>query len=284
MMIVTNIGDLSIRTVIDGALEGAFAGGAASPVVHSHAYYELLLSMDGTMVVELDEGERILLPRDSLCLLPPNHYHRTKDVENSSQLLGIRFSFQQGERKTQPLLYERLLRHTSVMVFAPQPRLCGLMRKIAEEIFSEELGAMACVEALLTQFYVYLLRLWLGELEQKSWALSQMDEKNSRKLLIEDYFHRYYADPISEEHLATQLNLSKRQVNRVLQEIYGKSFRSLLIEVRLRHAAQLLCESDRSVEEIAWAIGYTSLSGFYSAFSRQFGVSAGKYRRQWAKK
>jgi AraC-like DNA-binding protein len=64
-----------------------------------------------------------------------------------------------------------------------------------------------------------------------------------------------------------------------MRRIYGKSFRQVLTEERLNRAAQMLLSSDRSVEAIAAEVGYTSLSGFYSAFRAFFGTTAGQYRK-----
>lgn len=275
--ILTRLGDLVIRTVVE---KHGFEGGDVSPEIHAHAYYELLISMEGEMCVELDDGARILLQCNDICLIPPNRFHCTHRATVAPKMLGIRFFYQQGDEEAHPALYRRLSADSCVRIIPKQPKLSELIGEISRELHSAELGASHCVEALMTQLYVHLIRL-LMDVEKESEPLSAVgDERNTRRRFVEEYFFQNYALPISEEHLARQMNLSVRQVNRVLRQIYGKGFRAILTEMRVRHAAQLLCQSDRSIEEIAYAVGYTSLSGFYSAFSRQFGVSAGKYRHQ----
>jgi AraC-like DNA-binding protein len=83
--------------------------------------------------------------------------------------------------------------------------------------------------------------------------------------------------------LAKKMNISKRQLSRILKQLFGTSFRQLLIDVRLNRAAQLLIETDASAEEIAAAVGYTSMSGFYSAFKDRFSISVGRYRKRFGK-
>ena len=93
-LILTRLGDLLIRTVVD---ESCFEGGGVSPEIHSHAYYELLIALDGEMGVELANGTRITLQRDDICLLPPDCFHCTHRTNGEPNMLGIRFFFQQIE-------------------------------------------------------------------------------------------------------------------------------------------------------------------------------------------
>ena len=50
--------------------------------------------------------------------------------------------------------------------------------------------------------------------------------------------------------------------------------------MRLSHAVQLLTITDLPAEEIAGLVGYGSVSGFYDAFRKRYGVPAGSYKQQ----
>ena len=100
-----------------------------------------------------------------------------------------------------------------------------------------------------------------------------------RRLQLEEYLGENFRNPITEEALAHHMHLSKRQISRVLMEFYGKSFRKLLVEMRLQEAARLLRQTSLPIEEIAAQVGYTSVSGFYTAFRKTHGTTAGNYRK-----
>ena len=56
-------------------------------------------------------------------------------------------------------------------------------------------------------------------------------------------------------------------------------FRQLLDGVRFRESAQLLEQSDLTVEQIALRLGYSSPANFSRAFRRWSGHAPGAYRR-----
>lgn len=281
---LTEIGDLRIETVISS--EGLI-GGDVSYEIHAHAYYELLVALEGDFFVELADGEQIMLTKDSACLISPDTYHCTRRNQMLPRLLGIRFYYSRGDGT--PSIYDsfdrELQRKCFSRVFREECDLFSLLHRLAEELKENDFASELYVQTLFTQFYLCMARLLIrtnAAKNQRGESSLNDNEKNRRRLFLEDVFCNRYTEPLSEESISKEMNLSKRQLNRVLQGIYGKGFRQLLVESRLHHGAQLLLTTDRSVEEIAYTVGYSSVSGFYSAFRQQYGESVGRYRRQWA--
>lgn len=81
------------------------------------------------------------------------------------------------------------------------------------------------------------------------------------------------------EVVARLLGCHPRSLQKRLQQ-QGESFRALLDEVRLREAQLQLELSDRSVGELAFALGYTDESAFSRAFRRLSGVSPRQWRQR----
>jgi AraC-like DNA-binding protein len=68
-------------------------------------------------------------------------------------------------------------------------------------------------------------------------------------------------------------------VHRKFQEETGKSYRERLTEVRLTAALPLL-DGKLPLTDVCTAVGYTSTTGFISAFRKRFGQTPGEYRVQ----
>ncbi len=83
---------------------------------------------------------------------------------------------------------------------------------------------------------------------------------------------------LTREQAAKHLCLSPRHLSRKLQ---GEqvNFRKLQDEVRSYYAKQWLMEGNKSIVEIATALGYSDESAFGKAFRRWEGVSPGCYRK-----
>lgn len=78
--------------------------------------------------------------------------------------------------------------------------------------------------------------------------------------------------------MAASLCMSPRTLKRRLRA-HGVRFRQLLDGVRFRESAQLLEQSDLTVEQIALRLGYSSPANFSRAFRRWSGHAPGAYRR-----
>lgn len=78
--------------------------------------------------------------------------------------------------------------------------------------------------------------------------------------------------------MAKALAWSPTHLRRVFREYLGTSPHAWLAERRLKKAADLLVTTDQSVEQVARAIGYESLSHFHRAFKRRFGCTPAEYR------
>lgn len=81
----------------------------------------------------------------------------------------------------------------------------------------------------------------------------------------------------SEPVVADRLSISVSTLSRRLKA-ERLSFRRLLSEHRISNAKRMLLVSDRSVAEVALAVGYAESASFIRAFRRMSGVSPSQYR------
>jgi signal transduction histidine kinase/DNA-binding response OmpR family regulator len=75
------------------------------------------------------------------------------------------------------------------------------------------------------------------------------------------------------EELAQALHADRSTLFRRIKELYGQNARDYLREARMKHAFELLGSQAGNVTEVAYAVGFESLSGFSRAFRQRFGVS-----------
>jgi transcriptional regulator GlxA family with amidase domain len=78
--------------------------------------------------------------------------------------------------------------------------------------------------------------------------------------------------------LATTLNLSTKQTNRLLKKHFNTSFKHKLMDTRVEVAKDLLRRSKLSIERIAGDIGYASTQYFCYLFQQKTGMTPSEYR------
>ena len=83
---------------------------------------------------------------------------------------------------------------------------------------------------------------------------------------------------ISVEDLAADMNLSRVQLYRRVKAVTGSSPVELLRTARLKRAYQLLITTDKSVSEVAYAVGFSAPSYFTKCFKDEYGMLPGEVR------
>lgn len=89
---------------------------------------------------------------------------------------------------------------------------------------------------------------------------------------------KHYGEPISLSDLAASAILSRFYFSRVFRQVTGTSPGRFLSAIRLHQAKGLLRESELSVTEISYQVGYNSPGTFTTRFTRSVGMSPTRYR------
>lgn len=88
--------------------------------------------------------------------------------------------------------------------------------------------------------------------------------------------------------LSAQVGSNTKYVSVVINETYGKNFKTILNERRIREAIHLLTEDDQyknsTMMTIALAVGYKSATNFIAAFKRITGMTPAVYKNLQASK
>ncbi|HTE42949.1 MAG TPA: AraC family transcriptional regulator [Steroidobacteraceae bacterium] len=92
---------------------------------------------------------------------------------------------------------------------------------------------------------------------------------------IEQYSHQ----DMDLDLVATQVGLSPFHFLRLFAAVTGVTPHQYLVRSRLRRAAQLLADEERSITDIAGDVGFGDLSNFVRTFHRAAGVSPRAFRQ-----
>ncbi len=87
-----------------------------------------------------------------------------------------------------------------------------------------------------------------------------------------------YFEPLGVADLAGAAGLSRAHFSREFRRVFGEAPHQYLLTRRLERAAALLRTTDRSVTEICFAVGLTSVGSFTSSFGRAYGTTPVAYR------
>lgn len=117
---------------------------------------------------------------------------------------------------------------------------------------------------------------------QKSNYAVAIGSRNQRLLTALQLMQETIEEPLSISELCDQLEISRRQLERLFARHLDQSPMHVYSDMRLTHAFGLMNETSLSVAEIAVASGFNNATHFSRQFKRKFGASPHFFRKGWA--
>jgi AraC-like DNA-binding protein len=96
---------------------------------------------------------------------------------------------------------------------------------------------------------------------------------------IMNYTNSHLSD-LTMPQMCRTVGVSERTLRRRFQSDTGMTWRQYLLQTRLLSAMAMLTDGDRSVLDVAIAVGFDSASAFTRAFAQYTGETPSAYRRQ----
>ena len=160
--------------------------------------------------------------------------------------------------------------------------LTGLQKRLYEINFRDLQEGQSALETLFHPILVHLLHLHRDiykEVEKlPAVRYATRVEAYRRLWRAHDFIEASFLEPISLTRIAEAAELSPHHLLRLFKRIYGETPHQLVTKRRLEHAKFLLTNTDRSVTDICFDIGFQSLGSFSTLFKTHLGVSPAHYR------
>jgi AraC-like DNA-binding protein len=97
-------------------------------------------------------------------------------------------------------------------------------------------------------------------------------------LRAKDLADARYADALDVDDMAAAAGLSRAHFSREFRRAFGETPHVYLLTRRLERTAALLRTTDRSIADICFSVGLSSVGSFTTSFTRMFEKSPAAYR------
>ena len=128
------------------------------------------------------------------------------------------------------------------------------------------------INELLAHFFALLAT-------EKKAAFSEKDK--SKLFEAKEIVTNNYSKPPSITQLSKMVGLNSHKLKKNFKELFGIPVFKYIQEERLQKAYDLLRNSEKTVQEAAWEVGYESLSSFSNAFYKKFGTRPNEVKQQF---
>ncbi len=128
------------------------------------------------------------------------------------------------------------------------------------------------INELLSHFFAFLAT---DKKEQLT------NEDKNKLFMAKDIMEKNISNPPTLSELSKIIGLNNNKLKKNFKELFGVPVFKYLQEERLNKAYEMLSIGSESVQEVAWYVGYDSLSSFSNAFLKKFGVRPNDIKKQF---
>ncbi len=241
---------------------------------HKHYSMEFQCIFAGSETVILPtQGRQLRLIPGQIVMIPTEVYHGIQS--DGVERLCFSFSVEDPD-KTSSSLAELFRSSQEVLLFENKDAMqlveqCRRLREQKTSPLSSDRQSVLLLSAVL-ELLSNLTTARRPSGEESSRAVRQ-------KWIMEEYIERHLTDNTGLEGLAQELYLSQRQTRTLVRRFFGEDYKQLIIRRRMELADIFLQDQSKSLDEIAWLVGYRSYSGFQLCFKKYFGVTPQQKRK-----
>lgn len=147
----------------------------------------------------------------------------------------------------------------------------ALANRIDQELFRREAGYALMAKALFEQ-------LWASLARERAWGLNDGESPEARVRRILERLTRDPSIGLSVEDMAAEARMSPRSFRREFKRVAGEPPLARANRLRIEEAKALLRETDKTVTQIGFLVGFDDPAYFARSFKRAAGVSPKAFR------
>lgn len=241
---------------------------------HSHSSYELHFVSTGRGQLRVG-GQAYQIGPGSFYLTGPGVYHEqhADEVEPMDEFC-INFEVRhQAPPRTKHKTYlpdevdeiARTLARSTFWFGTDTFGTIPLFERVFDEFDRRWIGYYSAIQNLLSLILVNALRCFGGPVASPSVFPPRL-VPDARRFLLDTYFQGYQPAR-SRAELARRIGTGIRQMNRILHDTYGLSFRQKAQQARMEQARHLLSRGE-TPETVARSLGYARATAFAEAYRR----------------
>lgn len=240
--------------------------------------FEIISPIDSTLYIESNHIP-YAIESGEILIVPPHTLHRgLKVCEGRLKFHWLHFFTPRLQLKTEAELIQEISEYDADgMVILPiytnkiDSKRFHVMFNQLLDLYQEK-KAKNYLDAYLTCLLYELTSEIRSYLVQKAF-------NGNRLQPIQDWIRIHAFEDISLKDIAENFKYNKNYLSRIYKENTGIGISEQIIKFRLKHAKELLTETDLSIIEIASEVGYEDSKYFMRLFKKYENITPTQYRK-----
>ena len=249
---------------------------------HYHPEYELIWTIKskgrrfiGNHITPYQPGELIFLGKNIPHCWITNEYSEQIVVQMKEDFLGMDFLNTPECQAIKNMLKES---YRGLEFFGDTK---ARIQKKMELLYHQREGSFQRLMQLLDILSDLAESQEFEYLSMEEYRTAYNHKEFERIQIIYDYIHNHYKFDLSIDKAAKLIYLTKSAFCKFIKRKTKKTFTQIVNEVRLGKATELLIETDKSIMQICYEVGYNDPSYFFRQFSKVIGASPKQFREAY---
>lgn len=236
--------------------------------LHFHEFYEVEYIYSGAGRVYINNDVYDISGGNTIFMMP-NDLERVEVIEPMI-LLNINFP----KNTIQPTL-QHFLSESTVTSAIPEAFFDAIFN---ENKLNSPFDSLY-MENIINCILIHIIR---NTQLKSNPSLQKNSKKNKLEIsqIVASYIRENFRDEISLEILAKKFNYSQNHLSKNFCELFGKTITEYTRDFRLANSLNLLINTDKSVTDICFEVGFSSFSNFLRLFKKKYHTSPGQLRKK----
>lgn len=256
---------------------------------HRHTFFEMVYVFSGVCTQKI-EGKFLEMKSGDICILAPEVNHSICVFDDSIvinvQIKKTTFneSFFQllTDNNVLSSFFIKILNtksYNNYILFhtANDENLRSLLLNMINENMKKEKYSNKIVNNMLMMFFGYLLRRYENHVELPQYIKSEVD----KIVEILNYIQENFKE-VTLENVAEKFNFSLPYLSKIIKKFTGETYTEIVQKIKMNKACTILVNTNCSINDICYMVGYVNQEHFIRVFKKCFGMSPTQYRKKYS--
>lgn len=258
--------------------------------MHWHTYFEIAYILEGTCV-NYSGNQKLILKEGDMLILAPNTAHAISAFSDECRMINVMIRSSAftdtffNQFNQEDILYSFfqnvLFQYKTNTYILFQTQMDSIIKNVLfilpEEILPYHRHQTEVRTSALSLIFSRLMD------QHASGAIIFSDDDTHKVhaiALILSYIQQHYCN-LSLKQLSNFFGYSERHMTRILKKYTGKNYQEHVIGLKMRSAANLLKNGNKTIDEIADTLGFSTTYSFRKCFKAYYSITPGEYRKRY---
>lgn len=246
----------------------------------THSFYEIYYVMRTQVDFMLSENTVLSLKDGQFIIIPPGQKHKTVFRSKDAIIFALGFYIESNNIFINNTI--SMLSAVSNSIYQGNDFTASFINMMLNNAYSMKSLTRSMIANLLECFVIEIFRIVNPEYYNNNYT--QVFDKDAHIEKIKNYINLNANQPITVSDISAKLNMSERQLNRIVKAHLGCTIGNLIDRKKADYIIELLISTSMPISEVSKSAGFNNPSSMIRFFKRMEGCTPRTFKQHAVEK